>query len=488
MPVLKFSVIGQDLHLAPFKEKIVANSVNYLEIEFSFERASLDWEGLNKFVEFVYNRKSKTIPLGDNLKFFVPEEVIKTPGFSVSVFGRRGGSDSEKKQITTEVIPIKVYPSGLLNGDDIEDDNNIHLSIAEEALEKSKEALTAAQHSTTKVNELGKRIDLLEDDISAALTVASDFNALEEKVSNSISIHGLVLRSHIETAETKFSQFEEDHKKLNTILQESIPNLSGNIDAINTKISNIEVGVANNTKRLEAVGISLADMQTDISNLQEYNEELTDYRDGLESQIDDFIEQHNFFNEELNNLSDRIGEISGENDGKLIEKEDTDFISYVNLNLITDYYEGDLNLQDGTIIEDANYCYSNYIQNFSTSFVANYPNFKVCFYAIEEIEPDDDIIDEGEDEPIEDEPIEDFSNVNYIFLSSMTVSENIFLNQEDADCFRIGIPSEYEYIFNIQEGEKYTDDSSYYEFDESLEEAINKLIDEKVGTIINADY
>ena len=118
MPILKFSIIGQKLIAEPFKEKIIANSINYLEVEFSFNNASSDWDGLDKFAEFIWDRKSYIVELQTQLKFYIPWQVIKTPGFTVSVFGRKktttGNVTEVSKQITTEQIPVKVYPSGNL--------------------------------------------------------------------------------------------------------------------------------------------------------------------------------------------------------------------------------------------------------------------------------------------------------------------------------------------------------------------------------------
>ena len=83
--------------------------------------------------------------------------------------------------------------------------------------------------------------------------------------------------------------------------------------------------------------------------------------------------------------------------------------------------------------------------------------------------------------------LEETITTEYNFVSSTTITDFI-INKEDGLCFRISVPIDASYSFNLQAGSIYKEESSYYQFDYSLESAINKLIDDKVGTIINADY
>ena len=160
---------------------------------------------------------------------------------------------------------------------------------------------------------------------------------------------------------------------------------------------------------------------------------------------------------------------------KLVSKEDTDFIFYIDLNLVTDFYAGALNLEDGTEIENGEYRYSNYIENNSSVFVTNQSNFEVCFY------------EKIENTVTNEETLEETITTEYNFVSGTTITD-FTINNENRFCLRVSVPVDASYSFNLQAGDTYKEESSYYQFDYSLESAINKLIDDKVGTIINADY
>lgn len=478
MPILKFSVIGQDIKADPFKEKIVANSVNYLEVEFSFDKASKDWDGLDKFAEFIWDRKSYIAELQTQLKFYIPWQVIKTPGFTVSVFGRKkvtiGNTTVVSKQITTDPVPVKVYPSGNLQGLFADEETNeVYIAVAEEALDNSEKALKMAMDSAAKVDQLRTDIDNISKDIEDALNLTDKFNTFVKKVDTALVTQDQTIKGLENTT--------KDHTKKLQDLGNEVSSLQGDIQNLFLKDNDFEARFVKIQENFNTISQNFSTIAEDLQGLYDSIQEQGETIQGLETDIQNANEQIERLKgtdtdilEQLTLLQDDVGELQNDSK-KLISKEDTDFIFYVNLNLVTDFYEGALNLEDGTETENEEYRYSNYIENISSVFITNQSNFDVCFY--EKIE---NII-------VNEETLEETITTEYNFVSSTTITEFI-INKEDGLCFRISVPIDASYSFNLQAGDVYKEESSYYQFDYSLESAINKLIDDKVGTIINADY
>ena len=82
-----------------FRERLVANSVNYLQIQSNF-LIEEDWENLFIYAEFSYDNKNYLVEITDGYQgkiFNVPAPVIKAPGFGLSFFGTEvayNGQDS----------------------------------------------------------------------------------------------------------------------------------------------------------------------------------------------------------------------------------------------------------------------------------------------------------------------------------------------------------------------------------------------------------
>lgn len=478
MPILKFSIIGQDIKAEPFKEKIIANSVNYLEVEFSFDNASSDWDGLDKFAEFIWNKKSYIAELQTQLKFYIPWQVIKTPGFTVSVFGRKktvtGNTTIVSKQITTDLIPVKVYPSGNLQGLFADEETNeVYIAVAEEALDNSEKALKMAMDSAAKVDQLRLDIDNISKKIEDALNLTDKFNTFVRKVDTALVTQNQVIKGLEQTT-------KENEKKLQNLNNE-VSNLREDMQNLLLKDSDFETRFIKIQEDFNIVSQNFATITSDLQKLSDNIQQQEAKIQNLEAdaqnannQIEALKVSDTNILQELTLLRTDIGELQKDNE-KLISKEDTDFIFYVNLNLVTDFYAGALNLEDGTVINNEEYRYSNYIDNTSLVFVTNQSNFDVCFY------------EKIENTVTNEETLEETITTEYNFVSSTTITDFI-INKEDGLCFRISVPIDASYSFNLQAGNIYKEESSYYQFDYSLESAINKLIDDKVGTIINADY
>ena len=478
MPILKFTIIGQKLIAEPFKEKIIANSINYLEVEFSFNNASSDWDGLDKFAEFIWDRKSYIVELQTQLKFYIPWQVIKTPGFTVSVFGRKktttGNVTEVSKQITTEQIPVKVYPSGNLQGLFADEETNkVYIAVAEEALDNSEKALKIAMDSAAKVDQLRLDIDNMSKDIEDALNLTDKFNAFVKKVDTTLVTQNQTIKGLEKTT-------KENGKRLQELGNE-VSNLKTDIQNLFLKDTDFEARFVKIQESFTIVSQNFTAISKNLQELYDNIQQQGEKIQNLEIKVQDTNEQieklkitNTSISQQLSLLQDTVGELQEDNK-KLISKEDTDFIFHINLNLVTDFYAGALNLDDGTVIENEEYRYSNYIENNSSVFVTNQSNFDVCFY------------EKIENTITNEETLEETITTEYNFVSSTTITDFI-INKEDELCFRISVPIDASYSFNLQAGDTYQEESSYYQFDYSLESAIYKLIDDRVGTIINADY
>ncbi len=96
-------------------DNIIADSVLYKKIEFIFPK---NWEDAVKTAVFINGETTINVILDNNTPlyvsknvYYIPHEVIKTPGFSISIFGIRGNS-----VLTTNKGVVKVSESGLVEG------------------------------------------------------------------------------------------------------------------------------------------------------------------------------------------------------------------------------------------------------------------------------------------------------------------------------------------------------------------------------------
>lgn len=116
MAKLTLDIKNQTLTVRCDIDRIVENSVNYLEYEIN---TTSDWDGLTKKVIISYNNGKNSVEPEeeDNL---IPYEAIIAPGFSVNVVGYHSEGEGEDAKITkrimTNEVLIKVYPGGKTNG------------------------------------------------------------------------------------------------------------------------------------------------------------------------------------------------------------------------------------------------------------------------------------------------------------------------------------------------------------------------------------
>ena len=121
MFVIKFNCRNQ--RLSRYTSGVVAsNSYGYLKFKFNFN--TNDWDDVSiKMANFNYKGHHYSVLLDEDNMCTVPKEVIKTPEFSVSVFG--GG-------ITTNTVRIPVENSDI----SYEDEDNVSLKYYNEIINK----------------------------------------------------------------------------------------------------------------------------------------------------------------------------------------------------------------------------------------------------------------------------------------------------------------------------------------------------------------
>lgn len=121
MLVIEFNCRNQ--RLSRYTAGVVAsNSYGYLKFKFNFK--TNDWDDVSiKMANFSYKGRNYPILIDENNICTVPKEVIKVPGFSVSVFG--GG-------ITTNTVKVPVENSNV----SYEDDESISTKYYNEIINK----------------------------------------------------------------------------------------------------------------------------------------------------------------------------------------------------------------------------------------------------------------------------------------------------------------------------------------------------------------
>lgn len=107
MPLIKMTVVGQNLK--QYNSVVLAeDSSDLLNMQFNFRSA--DWAAVSpKTINFIYDDIVKPVKITESNSCKVPAEVIKAPGFEVSVFGG---------DMATNVVTIPVV-NNEYSGDDV---------------------------------------------------------------------------------------------------------------------------------------------------------------------------------------------------------------------------------------------------------------------------------------------------------------------------------------------------------------------------------
>ena len=107
MPLIKMTVVGQNLK--QYNSVVLAeDSSDLLKMQFNFR--SSDWAAVSpKTINFIGVDCTMPVKITESTSCYVPKEVIKAPGFGVSIFGGN---------MATNVVTIPVI-NNEYNGEDV---------------------------------------------------------------------------------------------------------------------------------------------------------------------------------------------------------------------------------------------------------------------------------------------------------------------------------------------------------------------------------
>lgn len=160
--MLTCTVTGQSLAIV--SPEIVADTLDYLTAEFAF---SSDWDGLTKWAHFSQGDTVWDIALVDDA---IPKSAhlnLGTGRWDLYLHGNELDGETVVERITTQVRPIRVQKSGVLNGVPLPE---VPATAAEQIDAKASNALLIAQGVRT---DLDTFVADVEDDKTAAEDAAA---------------------------------------------------------------------------------------------------------------------------------------------------------------------------------------------------------------------------------------------------------------------------------------------------------------------------
>ena len=208
MAKLTLDIKNQTLTVRGDIDRIVENSVNYLEYEIN---TTSDWNNLSKVVIVTYNNGKNSEAHSDGK---IKNQLIRAPGFSISVVGTGTVKDpntGEEKTLTipTNEVLVKIYPSGRLSGD-----NN----PSEEPEPGFGERMTAVEAD----------IKLIKEQIPA--------------------------EGELQTIRDQNAEIQNSFTTINNTLGEHTTSISENASEIQTNKENIEKNASDIIKNAEEIG------------------------------------------------------------------------------------------------------------------------------------------------------------------------------------------------------------------------------------------
>lgn len=159
MPVIKVLVRNQRLSL--YNLPVVAsNSYDYLKVQATF--VTSDWADVDiKTINFNWKGYNKQAVLDEDNQCYVPKEVIRSPGFQLSIFG--GG-------ITTNQVKVPVINSGI----DPDIMPNFSLELYEELIERM-------QNATDKL-EASKADNIIRNEEDNTIQLSANGKPIGDKI------------------------------------------------------------------------------------------------------------------------------------------------------------------------------------------------------------------------------------------------------------------------------------------------------------------
>ena len=208
MAKLTLDIKNQTLTVRCDIDRIVENSVNYLEYEIN---TTSDWNNLSKVVIVTYNNGKNSEAHSDGK---IKNQLIRAPGFSISVVGTGTVKDPNTGVEKTLTIPtnevlVKIYPSGRLSGD-----NN---------------------PSEEPEPGFGERMDAVEADIKL--------------IKEQIPAEG-----ELQTIRDQNAEIQNSFTTINNTLGEHTTSISENASEIQTNKENIEKNASDIIKNAEEIG------------------------------------------------------------------------------------------------------------------------------------------------------------------------------------------------------------------------------------------
>ena len=221
-----------------FNNDIIANSINYLQLDFKFTG---DWNDKEKLISFKHGKESVSTGL-TNDSVMVPFEVIKTPGFTFSLLGIK-----DEVTITTNAVMVVVnnsgyeagaYPQdppkaiyeGLTGGDQ----GQILLKNNEEAFNYEWHYLEDSNYSATETlkdkldNLVGKAVSEIKYENHSLIYIKED---------NEYSIVDVYNIDEIDTFNEDLNKSIQDTKKaLNDEISSTKSELKGELEILKEKV------------------------------------------------------------------------------------------------------------------------------------------------------------------------------------------------------------------------------------------------------------
>lgn len=215
MAKLYLEVKNQTLSVRCDIDRIVENSINYLEYEIAFSEDWAQYTTKKIIVTYRGNTYERNI---DNNK--IPYEALCTPGFSISVLGfYLVGGKIEGRNVTNEVL-IKVHPSGKLSGNNATDitpdatwteemENRIDILEEISGLSGAKDLVSRVKTNESDIATIQEEISVLPQIKEDILTLETNYTTQEEKL--------IKVQSISNTNKDNIDKLQEDMLKLEIV-------------------------------------------------------------------------------------------------------------------------------------------------------------------------------------------------------------------------------------------------------------------------------
>ena len=199
MAKLYLDIKNQTLTVRCDIDRIVENSVNYLEYEIN---TTSDWDGLSTKVIIVQGANKPQEVYGGK----IPSSMIRTPGIMISVIGYVVNADEQiEKMITTSPIFINIYPSGSIKGDTTGEEELKEATIKEQLNYQITDLRNYINEETAKINN----------------NVAKTENDLREEIAT--------INSNVTEINKKIATIDDNIAKTENDLREEIATINSNV-------------------------------------------------------------------------------------------------------------------------------------------------------------------------------------------------------------------------------------------------------------------